>query len=495
MRASEPSRIRLHLINTIGEPLGFVGSVWRALTVPRHAQAAVPDQAIITRAQWGADESWVDGPPGPADALKAFFVHHTASGNGYSKSDVPAIIRGIYRYHTATQGWSDIGYNFLIDRFGRMFEGRAGSILEPMIGAHARGANEGSAGVSLIGDFTRAQVPDAMRSSLIRLIAWKADIHHVPLGGTTTLPGGDTYKRISGHRDANSTACPGSNAYALLPGVRRAARTFGGAKLFEPTSSGDLLRPDGNTVAEVWRLDAWGNRSMTWTLDFADADGTVVRTLAVTGSRLETNGTSGVTWDGRDALNMLVPSGRYSWTLRARDASGQSARPATGSLLVITDHLDGTVLADDAGVYLVEGGEARTVPALAARTLYARRGITPTGNGERARYAAAPLSPVPPRQGALVRTTAGELLIVASGTEVRAFSPTTIAGTLGYTAKKAITVSDTDLSGDHARCADHDVGSASGRRVRPRRQRHLPDPCDGSDPRLAVRCGRDVRNR
>lgn len=447
LRSNRAAPVRVHVVNSKGDldrgPMGVLASIWQALTVPRAAEAAVPDQPIITRAQWGADESWVDGPPGPADELDAFVVHHTAGPNGYSRADVPAILRGIYRYHTKTRGWSDIGYNFLIDRFGRMYEGRAGSITEPMIGAHARGANDGSAGVSLIGTYSNVGPSDAMKRSLTRLIAWKADLHHVPLTGKVTLPDGETLNRISGHRDVNSTTCPGGRAYELLPWLRRAASAYGGPKIFKPRANATVLRPDGDGVNDVWRLLAWGNRDLVWTLEITNAAGVPVRTQQLLGRSLG----DGASWDGRDDLGVLVPSGRYRWELRARDAGGEEARPADGALYVITDHFNGTVLRDGAGVYQLDGGTARPVPNLSLLTVFGRRGSIATGDAERGRYDAALLNAVPPRQGALLKTAAGELLIVDSATQVRAFSPSSVAGTLGYTAKTAILVSDADLVG------------------------------------------------
>ena len=90
--------------------------------------------------------------PRYADAVHMVFVHHTDTPNGYAPGDVPAIIRSIYTYHVRSNGWNDIGYNFLVDAYGRVFEGRAGGIDRPVIGAQTQGFNTGSVGIAVIGN-------------------------------------------------------------------------------------------------------------------------------------------------------------------------------------------------------------------------------------------------------------------------------------------------------------------------------------------------------
>ena len=91
--------------------------------------------------------------------IKAGFVHHTVDANSYTSAQVPAIIRGIYSFHTKSRGWSDIGYNFLIDRFGRTWEGRAGGVDQPVIGAHTGGYNSQLFGAAAIGTFNTTTPP------------------------------------------------------------------------------------------------------------------------------------------------------------------------------------------------------------------------------------------------------------------------------------------------------------------------------------------------
>jgi hypothetical protein len=164
-------------------------------------------------------------------------VHHTVSSNGYSPDDVPAIIRGIYYFHTHNNGWCDIGYNFLVDDFGRVWEGRFGGIDKAVIGAHAGGFNTGSTGVALIGTFDTTPVPAAMYNGLRAVLGWRLGIAGVDPGATITVTAGAfdgskyptgaqvAVKTISGHRDVDETDCPGNDAYSLLPQLRNNVRS------------------------------------------------------------------------------------------------------------------------------------------------------------------------------------------------------------------------------------------------------------------------------
>jgi len=127
---------------------------------------------ILSRLDWGADESWTDGSPRYNDVLHQVHVHHTASGNDYAKADVPALIRGMYRYHTHNLGWSDIAYNFLVDRFGRVWEGRAGGVRRKVRGAHTLGFNATSTGVAVIGNFDQVSPGDAIIDGVASVAAW-----------------------------------------------------------------------------------------------------------------------------------------------------------------------------------------------------------------------------------------------------------------------------------------------------------------------------------
>ncbi len=177
---------------------------------------------IRSRRQWGANESMRDGFAGYGK-IRAGFVHHTVNANKYSRRDVPAIIRGIYAYHTQSQGWSDIGYNFLVDRFGRIWEGRWGGIGRPVTGAHTYGYNEKSFAMAAIGNFQAVRPRHTMLRSYARVLAWKLGRNHINARGRTKI-GGRHMRTISGHRDVGSTSCPGGHLYARLGRIRRRAR-------------------------------------------------------------------------------------------------------------------------------------------------------------------------------------------------------------------------------------------------------------------------------
>lgn len=185
-------------------------------------------EGIVTRAGWGADESLRQCSPSYGSVEMAF-VHHTENTNTYSQAEAPAIVRGIYAYHVTGRGWCDIGYNFLVDRFGTVYEGRYGGIDRAVVGAQTGGFNSGSTGVAVIGDFTSSAVPGVVIGSLQRVLGWKLGVHGVyPVGQTTLVSAGNdkypagtavTFRVVSGHRDGKYTSCPGDYLYALLDSI------------------------------------------------------------------------------------------------------------------------------------------------------------------------------------------------------------------------------------------------------------------------------------
>ena len=190
---------------------------------------------VISRAGWGADESLRCSDPDYDDRVKAIALHHTAGGNRYDPEDSAGIVRGIYAYHVRTLGWCDIGYHALVDRYGRVFEGRAGGLDRPVIGAHAGGFNRQTSSVAMMGRYTGEQATDAMTDELARFLDWKLGVHTLDPHGETVLVSNDggtsryprgttvTVPVLFGHRDVGVTECPGDDGYALLPGLRAAA--------------------------------------------------------------------------------------------------------------------------------------------------------------------------------------------------------------------------------------------------------------------------------
>ena len=186
--------------------------------------AAAAKPTIHSRASWGADEGMRRKAPSYGKVLLGF-VHHTDSSNSYSASSVPAMIRGMYAYHVRSLGWNDIGYNFLVDRFGRTWEGRFGGVTKAVVGAQTMNYNEVSTGVSAIGNYQDRAVPLAMTTAFKRILAWKLSVHGVPATGGV-VANGKYFQRISGHRDGFPTACPGRYLYANLPTIRAGAAAF-----------------------------------------------------------------------------------------------------------------------------------------------------------------------------------------------------------------------------------------------------------------------------
>src|SRR6185312_15686420 len=185
-------------------------------------QAGPGQPPIIARRAWARAGEHPKVAPAYG-AVQLAFVPHTENPDGYSAAEVPAMLRSIYEFHRYGRGWNDIGYNFVIDRFGRIFEARAGGIDEPVIGAQAGGYNAYSTGIAILGTYGAERISPAARTALERLLAWKLSLHGAPLEGRVTVrvtSDGAIYSRfpahtpvslprVAGHRDADSTDCPG----------------------------------------------------------------------------------------------------------------------------------------------------------------------------------------------------------------------------------------------------------------------------------------------
>jgi hypothetical protein len=207
----------------------------RRLVVPtaRASQAGGPP-TIIPRAGWGGDGVTPRTAPDFGDVQVAF-VHHTVSANEYAPEDSAGIVLAMAKYHRDTNGWNDLGYNFVVDKYGQIFEGRAGGIDQAVVGAQAQGYNTHSTGIANIGTFSDVGQTDAALDAMAKLIAWKLPLHGAPVTGQIVLTsgGGDlnryksgtpvTLQRISGHRDGDATECPGNALYGQLPELRRRA--------------------------------------------------------------------------------------------------------------------------------------------------------------------------------------------------------------------------------------------------------------------------------
>jgi N-acetylmuramoyl-L-alanine amidase len=302
--------------------------------------AGPAEPPIVSREQWGADESLRKASPSYA-TVKMAFIHHTDTGNDYTRADAPALVRGIYAYHTQTLGWDDIGYNFLIDRYGTIYEGRSGGLSRGVIAAQALGFNTGSTGIALIGTFTGVAPPAAALSSLEKLLAWKLSLCGLDPLGTVTMTCGMTERFkagarvvlpvIAGHRDVNATACPGDALYALLPAIRR-----GVAALIAPAA---------------WAVKLTLSRSRVDADHMVTCSGTVAGAASAPGSgsvTLQRRRAAGGSWSdwrtaqltgtGGYAVAVRMTSAPRDWQLRAR-MPGDGAGHLTACSPIVALHV------------------------------------------------------------------------------------------------------------------------------------------------------------
>jgi flagellar hook assembly protein FlgD len=280
---------------------------------------------IIPRLSWGADESIRRGKPLYATAIHFAVVHHTAGSNAYTAAQSAAIVRGIELYHVQGNGWNDIGYNFLVDKYGQVFEGRFGGVERPVVGAHSLGFNRGSVGVAVLGDYGSKAISAAAKRSLEQLLAWRLDLAHIdPLSTITLRSGGNPrfpsgvpvlLRAISGHRDTNFTDCPGAVFYNQLPEIAKAVATLGAPKIYAPLAVGKL----GGPVHFNARLSS----SLPWTVTVTDSTGAVAAQGTGTGLSVDW------TWDATTA-----PPQRYTWTIATPGALSGTGSLGAGSGLL-----------------------------------------------------------------------------------------------------------------------------------------------------------------
>ncbi|MBT2456330.1 peptidoglycan recognition protein, partial [Streptomyces sp. ISL-86] len=189
-----------------------------------------PRPGIVTRKGWGADETLREKGFVYTSTVKAAFVHHSASGNNYACTDAPAVLRSLYRYHVISMGWRDLGYNFAVDKCGTIYEGRAGGVVNAVLGAHTMGFNTNSMGIAVLGTYSTTTPPNVAVQAVAQLTAWKLGLFGRDPRAKTTLTsgGGNLYPKgqavsmnvISGHRDGFATECPGKLLYSQLPSTR-----------------------------------------------------------------------------------------------------------------------------------------------------------------------------------------------------------------------------------------------------------------------------------
>lgn len=287
--------------------------------IPLRRVSIAGSPKILPRRSWSADEKIVRAAPRYAPRLRYAVVHHTAGANGYGPEKSAAIVKGIQLYHVKANGWNDIGYNFLVDRYGQVFEGRGGGADRNVIGAHAEGFNTGSVGIALIGMYSsKAPSPEAERA-IAGLLSWRLDEGHldpasssmVTSGGSSRFRAGEgVYLRaISGHRDTGFTTCPGNKLYQRLASLTEVAATSGLPKLYEPAVRG--------TIGATIRFSARLSQPLAWTVTVAGPDGERVASKKGVGDRISWS------WNASAVQRGL----RYTWVMEA-----PGVRPARGGL-------------------------------------------------------------------------------------------------------------------------------------------------------------------
>jgi flagellar hook assembly protein FlgD len=274
--------------------------------------------------------------PRYAARIRLAIVHHTAGRNGYGPDQSAAIVRAIQVYHVKANGWNDIGYNLLVDKYGQVFEGRVGGVDRNVVGAHARGFNSSSVGIALLGSYGDEAVSPEAEAALEAVLAWRLDVAHVdPLATATVVTGGNekfatgtpvALRAVSGHRDTGLTSCPGNMLYARLSSLAQRVAALGLPKLYDPTAlPSRLVRLSDGTYQPIL-FTARLSVSLPWTVTVAErTTGAVVASSSGSGELVSW------TWDGNGLDGQPVdPAGRYVATL----AAGDGVRPASLTLFV-----------------------------------------------------------------------------------------------------------------------------------------------------------------
>jgi hypothetical protein len=296
------------------------------------ADAATTEPAVVPRASWGADPQYMTWDPA-FYPTKKLVVHHTDTSNEYTdQAGAESQVRAIYYYHSVTQDWGDIGYNFLIDKFGNVYEGRysrdyAGAnpsgddaAGNGVTGAHTQGWNSGTVGIAMLGTFTDQDVTPAARRSLEAMLAWEASRNGIdpqatqtftnPVSGATV-----TTPNIAGHRDYAATACPGDAFYATLPTIRSDVAAL---------VSGQSPPPDTKAPTAPTGLVATGGAkrvALSWE---AATDNVKVTGYQVWRSRSASSGFVRVASPAGTSYTNTSLSARttYYYKVRAKDAAG-----------------------------------------------------------------------------------------------------------------------------------------------------------------------------
>src|ERR687891_1525731 len=413
--AGSVSRVRAYLVRS------------PELRVPYRVPAATVAPAIVPRLSWGADESTRRNQPSYVDAVRFSIVHHTAGRNAYSRAEAAAIVKGIQLYHVKGNGWNDIGYNFLVDRFGTVYEGRFGGIERNVVGAHARGFNTGSVGIAVLGTYSGATPSREAQEAVAKLVAWRLDLAHVdPAGLLTFISGGSERYRsgvpvllrvVSGHRDTGFTDCPGGAFYARLNQLAVDAARTGLPRIYEPrVEAGEGL----------FRFRARLSSVQPWVVAVTTQAGAGVARGAGSGTTVDW------TWDA-----IAAPRGSYRWSITAG-----TARPATGPLRVSGTGAGLAVEASAEPATLTPNGDGQADTTVVSFRLSAAANVTVAVVDAGGVTVATPVDRIWTQAGEHTATIDGTTLpdgiytvVVTArtpaGAEVRTSVPLTVSRTLG----------------------------------------------------------------
>ncbi|AXT84130.1 hypothetical protein C6I20_02250 [Aeromicrobium sp. A1-2] len=271
--------------------------------------SGVSQPTVITRSQWGAKEGSSCDSPIYGSSTKGVVVHHTAGSNSYSKSQSASIVKSTQAYHTNSRNWCDIGYNFLVDKYGQVFEGRKGGVTKSVRAAHSGNGtvNEQTAGISLMGTFETTAPSNEMKAALVKLAAWKLALHGDPAKGTYSI-GGVTLNRIAGHRNVVSTACPGAKVYAWLTSTSSTGLRSQVEKAMEEGGSAEPLpTPTG--------LTATGQTLSSVSLDWSDVEGAEKYHVKASTSSSMSSPTYGKFTESKGTVTGLTPGKKYYFSV------------------------------------------------------------------------------------------------------------------------------------------------------------------------------------
>lgn len=326
-------------------------------SVTTKSGAVVARPNIVSRAEWGADESLRDPSPRIGEKIIAGFLHHTATTNSYQPEDGPAQMRDLYAFFINVRKFSDIAYNFLVDRYGVIYEGRAGCLpnppspcdgpSRPVIGGHTAGMNRNTFAVSVLGNFETTKPDSATAEKIVNsvsaLMAWKLAPYNLYPSTITRIKSTDTQGLskfpngavasipvISGHRDVGKTVCPGKYLYPYLPEIRARITGLLVGKI-EDLSVGPTLQQisDREPITVRARIPVTAD----WNVTILSA--TTGQTVFSKSGEQRKSANFVLNWDYSGLDSQALPIGDYAISLSA--TVGQQQLPTEVTMVTLGD--------------------------------------------------------------------------------------------------------------------------------------------------------------